>query len=66
MITSAEREALDNAFLTSPSRPYNDQQMASTLESWKYLAGMYADSIVDMRHENSILKRKINKLEQGR
>ena len=64
MITPAEREGLDNAFLTSPPRPSNDQQMASTLENWKYLAELYAGSLVDMRDEISLLKRKINKLEQ--
>ena len=64
MITPAEREALDNAFLTSPSRPSNDQQMGSTLENWKYLAELYAVSLADMRAENSRLKRKINRLEQ--
>jgi hypothetical protein len=38
--------------------------MDDTREDWKYLAGVYADSITEMRGEISFLKRKINKLEQ--
>lgn len=62
MITTAEREGLDKAFTQSMAA--KGQPMADTTESWKYLAELYADSIVDMRSEISFLKIKINKLEQ--
>jgi len=65
MITTAEKEAIASAFTASaPTMPAKGQPMGSTGEDWKYLAELYADSIVDMRHEISLLKMKINKLEQ--
>ncbi len=65
MITTAEREGLDSVFITTePLMPAKGQPMGDMREDWKYLAGVYAGSIVDMKDEISFLKRKINKLEQ--
>ncbi len=66
MITTAEREGLDKGFTTHhvPTMPAKGQSMDHTTESWKYLAELYANSLLDMKDEISFLKRKINKLEQ--
>jgi len=64
-VTPEEREELDRAFATpATAMPAKGQPIDHTLESWKYLASTYANTIVDMRDEISRLKRKINKLEQ--
>jgi hypothetical protein len=64
MITPAEREGLEKVFTQAPSMPAKGQPMGDTREDWRYLAELYADSLVDMRSEISFLKMKINKLEQ--
>jgi len=67
MITPAEKDAIASAFTASmKSMPAKGQPMNDTREDWRYLAGVYADSITEMRGEISFLKRKINKLEQSK
>lgn len=62
MITADEREGLDSVF--TQSMPAKGQPMGDTRDNWKYLAELYANSLVDMRAQISRLKQKINKLEQ--
>ncbi|MCP4489818.1 MAG: hypothetical protein GY820_21245 [Gammaproteobacteria bacterium] len=50
--------------IEKPGLTPRGKRMPDSMEEWRYLAGLYADEIIHKKEEISILKTRINKLEQ--